>query len=376
VSSTEETAFQDIHGKIQNARLVALTSVIVAIAVNIIAVYFVDYPLATVGAILVIFIITVFLLTYLSGFNTTISGNFVTRIICDGETGELTNYPDHVTQSLIRQTVDILDSQGQNVKPRIVEALGQPLTERNILTEIAEVIILGQISTLLSTAPREFLQEFEETSNLPPPVSENSVVMSILRIDNAVTRHGLINEFRGFWLPRGGSFNISQNPNRRFPSFRRISIVNRFIRISVDYQVSGHWPMPSMRRSVPFSEIGGIPVSPEYENDLIQRFSHGIFLVLFSYDIHAELTRPRLYLFGIMLGIPRLNRRIYNFLSFLNYFMDNIHDTPFGSLDVRGTENYLKERMNYDFIINTLRDLKSFFKREKPPYDHSNYYLK
>lgn len=131
-----------------------------------------------------------------------------------------------------------------------------------------------------------------------------------------------------------------------------------------------------MRRDVPFSEIGGIPISPQYENELIQRFNHGIFLVVFNYDIHAELTRPRLYLFLIMLGIPRLNRSIYNFLSFLNYFVDNIHDTPFGSLGVRGTENYLKERINYDFIIDTLRELKSFFGKERPPYDHSNHYLK
>lgn len=179
MSSTEEPAFQDIHDKIQNARLVALTSVIVAIAVNIIAVYFINHPLATIVAVVAIFIFTIFLLIYFSGFNTSISGSFVTRIICDGETGELTNYPDHVTQSFIRQTVDILDSQGQNVKPRIVEALSQPLTERNILTELAEVIILSQISTLISFAPREYIQEFEETSNLPPPMHENSIVMSI-----------------------------------------------------------------------------------------------------------------------------------------------------------------------------------------------------
>ena len=47
MSESEHITSQGIYDKVQNARLVSLTSVVIAVAINIIAVYATNYPYAT-----------------------------------------------------------------------------------------------------------------------------------------------------------------------------------------------------------------------------------------------------------------------------------------------------------------------------------------
>jgi hypothetical protein len=50
----------EMEDKLRNSRVLVLTSVIIAVAVNIIAVYVVNFPEISVIVVVVIFIVTVF----------------------------------------------------------------------------------------------------------------------------------------------------------------------------------------------------------------------------------------------------------------------------------------------------------------------------
>jgi hypothetical protein len=83
---------------------------------------------------------------------------------------------------------------------------------------------------------------------------------SILAVKDKSDRQLLINTFDTFWKLKNGSFLIFQNPHYNSPNYRTIRLENKYIRITIDYHVSGLWPLSSLRRGPSFLELGGIPI--------------------------------------------------------------------------------------------------------------------
>ncbi|MGC1929258.1 MAG: hypothetical protein WA667_09810, partial [Candidatus Nitrosopolaris sp.] len=267
----------EMGDKLRNARLVAITSVIIALAVNIIGVYAVNYPEITVIVIVVIFIITVFVLIYFSGFETTKYSEIHTCVLYDGTTGEITDYPDNVVQTLLRQTLNKITLQEPTIKARL-SSFGIGSEEIAIFIEMAEVVILSQISNLLSSMPPDYLADFLPLSS-PPEYLKNSIIRTIkdtiLKDKSAAT--SMINSFESYWLPKNGSFTISHDVFNRPSQARLITLQKKYIRINITYQVTQNVYLSSVKHwlmhGAPFTEISDIAINPRYQADALKRLT-------------------------------------------------------------------------------------------------------
>jgi hypothetical protein len=211
-----ESNRQEIYDeKIQNARFSIFTTVIIALGINLVASFITSQPWVAIVMLTITSLITIYILAHYSGVSTLITHDIQTNVIFDGNTGELTNYPDHIIQHFMRQTIDVVSKTNPNIKSKIVESRSLCLNDkkRGILIDIAETVILSQILGLLSFLPREYLEDFQETSQLPIDLHENEIMESILAVKDKSDRQVLINTFDTFWKPKNGSFLIFQNPH-------------------------------------------------------------------------------------------------------------------------------------------------------------------
>ena len=144
----------EMEDKLRNSRLLAISSVIVAVAVNIVSVYVVNNPEISVIVVVAIFVTTIFVVMYYSGVKTTIATQILTRILYDGTTGEITDYPDNIVQTLLRQTFNNISVQDSTIEASLLSnGKGSEYKQTATFIEMAEVIILSQISNLLSFMP-------------------------------------------------------------------------------------------------------------------------------------------------------------------------------------------------------------------------------
>jgi hypothetical protein len=374
----------EIEDKLRNSRVLVITSVIIAVAVNIIAVYVVNYPEISVIVVVVIFIITVLAVTYYSGSKTTISTDILARVLYDGRTGEITNYPDNVVQTLIRQTFNNISTADPQIKDSLVSfGKGSEYKDTPTFIEMAEVIVLSQISNLLSSMPAEYMGDFSESKSLPPEYLNNSIINAIQKTTFKDKRmaDSMISSFESCWLPKNGSFTISRDAFDNSTQARLLTLQNRYTRIGVVYQISQNVYHPLVHHwlvhGTPFTEIGDIAINPIYQADALKRLKENeLRSVSFSYNVKAEIRNPMLSLFVLMLGIPLLSKALKRSISFIEYFVENLHSTFFGSIDLRLSESYERERLERRFILESMTELRnSLGKVDSPLRDYSNDYI-
>lgn len=356
---------EEVQGKIQAARLIVLTSLIVALVVNILAFYFVSYPYYTIVILLFLVVMMIFISIHFSEIKTTRSREVSTLFVYDGKTGEITDYPDHIVQHIISQAVRVVSKVDSTLKSRIISppTLVEPASkERTVFIDLAELVLLRQISTLLSMLPEGYDREFEELSQLPSGFIENSIIKPIVTVlrDERDVRISAISNLDKFKVPKGSKFEVSQNPRYVFPDYRRMVLSNRYIRMTIDYHVSGLTFVSSMTSGTPSPEIGHLPINPFYFDDALKRFEeHGLRMASFYYQINTELLRPTLSLFLLILGLPP-SKTIRTFFSFADYFLQNFDKSFFGSISIETFANREKDYWERKFTIETLWQLKHF----------------
>lgn len=378
---------KEAQKRVQDVRLVVVTSLIVALAVNILAFYFISFPFFTVLVLVLLVVVTIWTLIQFSGIKTSKHCEIHTLVVYDWKTGEITQYPGHIVQNIIRQAVEVIGKHDATLIPRITSppSLVNPSTkERTIFIDFAELILLRQVSLLLAWLPEEYEEHFEELKQLPSGFMENSIIKSLVTTlrDKREVLLSAINNLDKFNVPRGCKFEVAQNPRYVVPDYRRMVLSNRYIRITADYHVSGLTFVSSMTSGTPVPEIGHLPINPYFFDEAMKRFEeHGLRMGSFYYHVNVELLRPKLHLMLLILGIRPWSKTIRTFLSFADYFIDNFDKSLFGSIGIEKFVGPEKEFWEHRFTIETLWQLKHFLeetekKSGRPLHDYSDQYIK
>lgn len=380
---------EEAQKRVQDVRLVVITSLIVALAVNILAFYFIPFPYLTVLILVLMVVITIWILIYFSGIRTSKSREVHTLVVYDGKTGEITQYPGHIVQDMIRQAVKVVGKHDLTLVPRIISpaSLVNPASnERTVFIDFAELILLRQVSSLSAWLPDEYEKYFEELKQLPSGFMENSVIKPLVTTlrDKREVLLSAINNLDKFKVPKGCKFEVTQNPRYVVPDYRRMILSNRYIKITVDYHVSGLTFISSMTAGTPVPEIGHLPINPYFFEEAMKRFEeHGLRIGSFYYHVNVELLRPKLHLILLILGIYPWSKTIRIYLSFVDYFIANFNRTDFGPIDTDRFVGREKEYWEHKFTIETLWQLKHFMDeveknvdKAKPLHDYSNDYIK
>lgn len=352
--------------RVSAVRLIVITSVIVALVISVLSFYFPSYPYYTLAVFLIVVIIVIFISVNLSDMKTTRSREIHAMFVYDGATGEITDYPNHIVQDIIRQAIKAVSEHDATLISRIINPpeLANPLSkERGVFIDLAELVLLRQVSLVLALLPEAYERYFVRISQLPLGFMDNSIVKPLVTTlrDERKVRMSAINNLDSFEIPKGSRFEVSRNPRYAVPTYRQLVLSNRYARIKVEYSVSGLMPVSSMNAGVPAPEIGHMPINPYFEEDAFKRFTaHGLRIATFHYHVRAELLHSKLYLFLMVLGIRPWSTSIRTFLSFIDYFVNNLDKSPFGSID---TERFAEQERNYwehKFIVETLQQLKQF----------------
>ena len=357
---------KEAQKRVQDVRLVVITSLIVALAVNILAFYFISFPYFTVLVLVLLTVITIWTLIYFSGIRTSKSREIHTLVVYDGKTGEITQYPGDIVQDIIRQAVEVVGKHDATLIARITSpcSLVNPSSkERTVFIDFAELILLRQVSSMLAWLPEEYEKHFEELKQLPSGFMENNIIKPLVTTlrDKREVLLSAINNLDKFNVPRGCKFEVAQNPRYVVPDYRRMVLSNRYIKITVDYHVSGLTFVSSMTSGTPVPEIGHLPINPYFFNEATKRFEeHGLRMSSFYYHVNVELLRPKLHLMLLILGIRPCSKTIRTFLSFADYFIDNFDKSSFGSIDIKKFVGSEKEFWEHRFTIETLWQLKHF----------------
>jgi hypothetical protein len=356
---------RDAHEKIQSARLVVITSVVIALALNLLA-NFTSYP-GVITIVFVLFIIAaVFIAIQLADVQTEGICEVGTSIVYDSKAGEITDYPSHITQDIVRQAVRVLSKYDANVIERIKNPpfFTNPASrERSVFADIAELILLRQISSLLMLIPSDYEKDFKKIDKLPSGFLENPIInplVTTLKKERDVIISA-INNLDEFYIPKSCSLTVGQNPRYVHPDYRQFILNNGLIKITINCHPSGNVTLSSMTSGTPVPEIGHIPINPYFYADAMKRFSERrLRIATFYYYVHAELLRPKICLFLMFFKIPPWNRKIRNSLDFIDYVVKNFSRTPFGSIEV--DDNIEKERVYWEhrFTMETLWRMKLF----------------
>jgi len=362
------TLVEEEQKGVQAARLVVITSTIIGLAINILPFYFSSYPYHAALAFVLIVVVTIRIVINLIGIKTNKTCEIHTLVVYDGKTGEITQYPGHIVQDIIRQAVEVVSKHDATLIQRIINppSLIDPSSkERTVFIDFAELILLRQVSTLLARLPDEYEGHFEELKQLPSGFMDNSIIKPLVT-DLREKRDVLlpvINNLDKFKVPKGSKFEVTQNPRYVMPDYRRMILSNRYIRITVDYHVSGLTFVSSMSSGTPVPEIGHLPINPYLFDEAMKRFEeHALRIGHFYYHVKVELLNPKLCLMLLILGIPPWSKSILTFLSFGEYFIDNFDKTSYGSIDINKFVGPEKEYWEQRFTIETMWQLKHFLK--------------
>jgi len=379
LETAENTKTNDI---IQNARFTIITSVIIALAVNLAASYIFSQQFVMFFIILGISIgATVYVLAHYSRVLETRMLHILVNLIYDRKTGKLTDYPDYVVQHLIRQTMSVISKGNPNIDSEIREASIVELNDssKGILIDTCETIIVSQILSLLESRPAEYLNDFELSDDLQKELN-NNIIAEIHKINDPSDLQIVLNRFDKIWRPRHGNLSIRRRQDNKSSTPSSIILQNKYVRITVDYGISHLRILPYVRREASFMELAGLPIDPRYWDDANQRLiDHGLLLASFEYYVRAEFRKRKLFTIILMLNIwPSKN--VSRSFSFLNYFVDNIASTSFGSIDIRDNQYQEKSRLDNKFIMESLRRLSRHMdileKHRTPVNDYSKYYIK
>jgi hypothetical protein len=381
------TLVKEAQKTVQGARLVVITSVIVALAVSILAFYFISFPYFAVFVLILLVVVTIWTLIHFSGIRTSERREIHTLVVYDGKTGEITDYPGHIVQDIIRQAVQVVGKHDATLIPRITSptSLVNPSNKkRTVFIDFAELILLRQLSFLLTMLPEEYENHFEELKQLPSGFMENNIIKPLVTTlkDKKEVLVSAINNLDKFNVPKGCKFEVAQNPRYVAPDYRRMVLWNRYVRITVDYQVSGLTFISSMTSGTPVPEIGHLPISPYFFDEAMKKFKeHSLRMSSFYYHVNVELLRPKLHLMLLILGIRPWSETIRCFLSFADYFVDNFDKSFFGSIDIEKFVGPEKQFWEHRFTIETLWQLKHFLeemekKSERPLHDYSSQYIR
>ena len=301
-------------------------------------------------------ILTIYVLAHYSAIVTSRERQIRTIAVFDGRTGDLTDYPEHVTQTLVRQTIDALAADGSNVKTKIVESLSSNLVStRTILTDIAESLILSQLFRTLSNEIEhsEFLQE----TVLPDSVKSNLIIQGILKIKDPHTKMVLLDTFERCWILKKGTLSLSQDSRYTSPNYRQIVMKNRYITITITYNTGNLWRLSSLRKGPSSLDLGNVLIDSKYYTDAQKRLvENGLWMATFNYNVKSEMANSRVFLFLSILNIKRLSKMFLRYLSLQDYVIESIDYSPFGSLDY--PDMYERDRMDHKFIMETLKMLR------------------
>lgn len=230
---------KEAQKRVQDVRLVVITSLIVALAVNILAFYFVSFPYFTVLVLVLLAVITIWILIHFSGIRTSKSRGIHTLVVYDGKTGEITQYPGDIVQDTIRQAVEVVGKHDATLIGRITSppSLVNPSSkERTVFIDFAELILLRQVSSMLARLPEEYEKHFEELKQLPSGFMENTIIKPLVTVlrDKREVLLSAINNLDKFNVPMGCRFEVAQNPRYVVPDYRCMVLSNRYIRITVE----------------------------------------------------------------------------------------------------------------------------------------------
>lgn len=357
---------EEAQKRVQDIRLVVFISLIIATAVNILAFYFISDTFLTVLVLVLLAVITIWTLIHFSGIRTSKSREIRTLMVYDGKTGEITEYPGYIVQDIVRQSVEAVGKNDSTLMTRIISSpslVGPSSKERTVFIDFAELILLRQISWLLALLPHEYEKYFEELKQLPSGFMENSIIKPLVTTlrDEREVLVSVINNLDKFNVPKGSKFEVTQNPRYVITDHRRMVLSNQYIKIDIDYGVSGLTFISSMTSGTPVPEVGHLPINPYFFDDAMQRFEkHSLRIGSFYYHVNVELLHPKWNLMLLILGIYPCSKTIRTFLSFADYFIDTFDKTSFGSIDIEKFMGPEKEYWEHRFTIETLWQLKHF----------------
>lgn len=381
----------EIDQKLLNVRLGALTSVIIAIVINVISFYIpsafdqtedstsrnvsIQILIIIMTITVIVFVTVIFILIQFGGIKTNNFKSITASIVYDAKTGELTHYPDTLPQSLVRQVVNASEKYDKNIRERIIHAAKIEFgkIERTILIDFAELLALYQISSLLTLAPQELLKCAKQITKLPLGLDDNTVISIIKEHRNDRDLYLATGNTTNFLMPEGYSISVVRQPRYDHPEFRRMTLFDAYSKITINYHVGGLRLLNSMQPGGPSPEVGGIPVPPYYKEDMMTRFlESGLISARFHYDVKSEVRFSRLILFIIMIGLWPINSSIRRSIALIDFIMQGIVTPHYGSIDTTDFEIKEREYLKEKFIVETLLRLRSYLdKKEKSDNDAS-----
>jgi hypothetical protein len=346
-------------------KIILLTSVLIAVIVNILANIWFMSPLYTVAGIGVTVLLASFVMIKLEQIKTEITEDVEITLIYDPEKGEFNRYPDlYEPQNLARQAFEALSKRDSSIKEGLKVVPKPDNQEIPFFTHLAEYIILQILSYKTSEAEYEFFRSFKKFSfeDLPQDLKYNPVISGLSSLKNPtdIVERALVNNINTLYMPIDARLRVEKHSLYTTSDARSLVLEGEMYRISIEYHTSLMWPISSLQTG-PLPQLGVIPISEYYLDDAMKRLGR-LRYVSYHLRMKSELKRKTMYLLLMLLEpffTMILKRPVTRSVQLHLDFMDKIirsskRDADF---DAYIANERLKNRDKY--IIDTLFTIKN-----------------
>lgn len=360
----------NITREIHEFRFIFYITLIISLGVNIVAnlLFMQQYVFAILLLSINIFL-TLLLIYKTKKIIPQFQKDLKSQIIIDSTNGELTFFPNNSVQCFLRQTVNEVNKYDKNLKTNIINSITESYnnnSENHILSDIAEVLILSQIHNTLFTLPSE-LMDLTFIKNSPKEFEGNNIVNAIMNskkyrsilTSEQIDYQIIIGDFTAYSYLSNGSLKITKIQN----NFNgKIELENKNLHIAINYEISGIWPVNSIRDRIFYIEINGIPIEkkgyPKNRNTLLS-----LVIVSLSYEIKIFLKHQ----FSLILrSIFNNDKELQKYIKFSEHFLANVNKIHLAgsidnNIDIPSEHSFYEQK----FLSETLIELDRFLKNNQ-----------
>lgn len=188
------------------------------------------------------------------------------------------------------------------------------------MSDIAEVLILSQINNTIFILPSE-LMDLTSINNSPKEFEQNSIVKTIINskkyksilTSEPIDYQIIIGDFSTYSYLSKGSLKISKIYNN---VIGKIELENKYLDITIIYNISGIWPINSIQDRFFYIEINGIPIE---KNDYPKNRDTLLNLVVVSLNYKIKIILKRQFLL-ILKSIFNNDKELQKYIDFSEYY--------------------------------------------------------
>jgi len=356
---------QDVLSKIENVKIALLTSILIAVIVNILANFWFVSPLYTLAGIGVTILLASFIMVKLGQIQTETIETIDITLIYDIEKCEFIKYPDlYAPQNLARQAFKALSKRDSTIKEGLKFVPRPGSKEIPIFTHLAEYIILQMLSYKTPEAEYEFFKSFRKVSfkDLPQDLKCNPVISGIANLKNPIdiTERALVHNINNIYLPKDSKLRVGKHSLYVTSDARSLVLEGKMYRISIEYHTSALCPISSLQTG-PLPRLGVLPINNYYLDDAMKKLGK-LRYISYHLRIKGEIKHKTMYLL-LMLLEPfftkvfrkPIKRKVLLHLNFIEKVIRSLKkDADFNIYIVN---EGLKQRDRY--IIDTLFSIRN-----------------